>query len=113
MMEKKYNEITDSELLGWAESGVQFYTALFSDGVYPHSRFSGKVCMNEVVKMVATMLQGYYALGMDEAWEAAVRLIGRVRPAVEERIRKEAELYLRNKAVSRILDTAAAARARA
>ncbi len=104
------NNITDSELLQWAEIGVQFYTALFSDGAYPHKHFSGKVCLNEVVSTFVLFLTDEYGLGKDDAYDTAQSFIGRIRPALDKRIAEEAVRYHRDRAVSKVLDTAAKAR---
>lgn len=104
------NSIKESELLQWAEIGVQVYTALFSDGAYPHNRFSEKVCLNEVVRTFVLFLTDEYGLREDDAHDAAQSFIARIRPALDRRIAEEAVRYQRDSAVSKVLDAAAEAR---
>ena len=108
-MKIKSEGVIDAEVLAWAEAGVQTYTALFYEGLYTHTRFSRKVCMNKAIEMVADVLDGLYGLGEEQSLCSARRMVDALLPKVEAMVRNaEAEL-LAGMAAGRIADATAKA----
>ena len=107
------NQISDETIMAWAETGIQLYSALLHEGLYPHSRFSAKVCLNEVGRTLASYLEGYYRIPSGESLATAEALLDRIRPAIIERIAKEEADFYSERTAERIASTAAAARSNA